>query len=174
MIRIEFRRNVGIPLDMANNPEVPHRVPWGGDLRMVLIVRNEERVPIVQLIRLRPQRRHAEALRREEPIVVNFRLRMMVRGVARPAARQVDVFAKDEVGPGGIVLVEYGADNACARSLHRAFIAILDLALIWKVEPGREACPVDRGGDIEQGPFRECLDRDICSRGQVQNGGVLF
>jgi hypothetical protein len=73
---------VMIALYMPNYPEIPHGVTRRGYLGMYLSLPDEDGIFVFDDVCLLPDGGKAEALFRQEPVMVNFRLGVMVGRIA--------------------------------------------------------------------------------------------
>jgi hypothetical protein len=73
---------VVVPLDMADNPEIPHGVTRRRYLGMILPVFDVDRVPVFDDVGGVPDGGKPEALGGEETVVVYLRLRVVMGGIA--------------------------------------------------------------------------------------------
>ena len=117
---------VGLAGQVADHPGVVHAVAGRGDLRMVVAGQDPDRVVLAHLEDVVAVLGVAETLRVREAVVVDLRLRMVVRRVARPAAGQRDDLAEHEADLGRrVARVEDRAHEPQAASADLAFAAAL-------------------------------------------------
>ena len=121
---------------MTDHPAVPHRVAGRCDLRVHIAARDLRPAVVLDLKGVVADERCAEALRLVELIGVYLRLRMVVRDVARPAARRIHDLAVDHVGVRRILIVKDRAHRALRRTVPHA-----------AAKDGR----IDVGGTVEHG-----------------------
>jgi hypothetical protein len=74
----EFRYAVAIAFKVADYPEIPHGIAWGGYLGMVFAIPYQDGVSVLQDAGLRTYGGKAETLPGKETVMVNFRLGVMV------------------------------------------------------------------------------------------------
>ena len=82
MFRDERGCNVRLIIKMADHPEVVHGIPRGRCLGVNFVLDDLHRGLVGYLNQILAEYRYAKSLFRKEAIVVNLRLRMMVRWVA--------------------------------------------------------------------------------------------
>ena len=94
----ELRYRVGVPRQVPDDPRVVHAVAGRRDLGVVVGAEDLHRIEL-------PDPQHGLAklgvpvsLRRGEPVVIDLRLGVMVRRVARPPARHGDHLAQHQIG----------------------------------------------------------------------------
>ena len=78
---------------VRNHPNVVHRIPWSCTLAMGGIRLYEGAVAIMDDKGIFIQNRNAKALLGEKPIVINFRMRMIMGRIAGPTPGMIDYFA---------------------------------------------------------------------------------
>ena len=120
---------------MTDHPRVIHAVARRRALRMVEPGRNPDRVVLPDLDHFLAELGVAVALRLGEAIVIDLRLRVMVRRIARPAAGKRHDFAQHQLdfGPASCV-----GRRSCARSAARVRHLARDRAARSPPAAGRE------------------------------------
>src|SRR4029077_16173494 len=100
MLGGEFRHDIGVVWEMADDPAVIHAIARGGTLGMVEARGDAHRVEGADLQHVVAELGMAVAFRPGEAIVVDLGLGMMMGRIARPAAGEGDDLAQDQLGRG--------------------------------------------------------------------------
>ena len=126
---------VRVARQMADDPGVIHAIARCRALCVILFIEDLHRVVVANLENGFTEFRVAIALRLRESVVIDFRLRMMMRRIAGPTALKCYDFAEYQLGISGcIAAIEYCANVSKAT--------VIDLALA-----SRLVCDVLRAVD---------------------------
>ena len=98
-----LRRNVSccfvprVAVKVANHPDIVHSIAGADNLLMALSVANCAEAAVLAFENIVAVKAGAEALRFVEAVVIYLRLRVGVRGIARPAARLIEYLAQNHI-----------------------------------------------------------------------------
>ena len=134
----EGRGNIWRAVEMSDDPEVPERITRVGYVRVGQSFGNQERIVAAELIGVVAELGVRAPALGHRFIVVNFRLRMMMRRVAAPFSGEADDFADDEVGMRCVRVVERRANDSRRRFFHRSRAPIFIGSFFRRVEARRK------------------------------------
>ena len=139
----------------------------------VHLVGDDRKAVVMGLVDLAVAPAGAEALRMVITVEVALRLRMMMRRIARPLARQVDHFAQHHVGVGGVVQVEAGADVALDAAHQLAVCAACPgIGIFRLVHLVREGLVIECLLDVDVAGA-VCDDLDLGALAHMQAGRIV-
>jgi len=145
VIARETRTFVGLTVQMTNGPDIQHRVPGRGALRVVVTGLDTQRIAVTDLVDVVAVFGVAVSVIGTKAIVIQLGLRMMVRRIAGPAPGQIDDFADDQAPRvAGIATVEVRANGAVCGVASALAATTIDERIIGPENPRLEAISARR------------------------------
>ena len=166
-----IRLSVGAAVQVADGPQVPQRVAGRRALGMGHACGDAHGIAVVHLVDGIAHLRVAKAVLGAVLVVVDFRLGMVVGRIARPLAREADHLAQHQVGIGGVVVIEDGADDAGAGFVHGARAAELVGGVLGQVDFGWELPLVFRAQDVDFALIAQAGEGDCRGFGHMERRG---